>query len=111
MKKLQIQRRSPQVFDFLLSLKREESDDVKEDIKQRVDSIFEEGLEKLYENIDYSKFRENIDIKKAIEILNWTMVGFGEKAINQLNTFEDVGEAYLEEWKSYSNILKDSFYK
>ncbi|SES90019.1 DNA-binding transcriptional regulator, AcrR family [Salinibacillus kushneri] len=111
LKKLQIHRRFPHVFDFLSSLRLEESDEVKDDIKQRVDSIFEEGVTKIYENIDYSKFREDIDIQKAIEILNWTMFGFGEKAVNQLTTFEGVGEEYLNEWESYSKILKYSFYK
>ena len=111
LKKLHIQRKFPQVFDFLLSSVNEESDEVKEDIKQNVNSIFEEGFTKIYEDIDYSKFREDIDIQKAIDILNWTMFGFGEKVMNQLNSFEEVREEYLEEWDKYSEILKYSFYK
>ncbi|MFJ6211086.1 TetR/AcrR family transcriptional regulator [Lysinibacillus sp. NPDC092081] len=111
LKKLHIQRKFPQVFDFLFSSVHEESDEVKEDIKQKVNSIFEEGVTKIYDNIDYSKFREDIDIQKAIDILNWTMFGFGEKVINQLNSFEEVREEYLEEWEKYSKILKYSFYK
>lgn len=110
-KKLQIQRRFPQIFDFLLSLAKEESDQVKYIIKEKIHSIHEEGVTRIYENIDYSMFREDIDIKKAIEILNWTMFGFGEKALNQLNSFEDVGEQYLQEWDSYSKLLKNCFYK
>jgi len=111
LKKLHIQRRFPQVFDFLTSLTYEESDEVKDDIKHKVNFIVDEGLGKLYENIDYSKFREGIDIQKAIDILNWTMFGFAERAVNQLNTFEEVGEQYIKEWESYSKILKYSFYK
>lgn len=109
--KLQIQQRVPQVFEFLGSLTKEDSVLVKDDIKQTIDKIYGEGLEKMYENIDYSKFRDDIDIEKAIEILNWTMFGFGEKAISQLDSFENVGEEYLEEWETYSEILKKSFYK
>lgn len=111
LKKLQIQKKYPKVFDFLISLTHEESEEVKDDINQRVNSIFDVGIVKIYENIDYSKFREDIDIQKTIEIINWTMFGFGQKAVNQLNTFEEVGEEYLKEWESYSNILKNSFYK
>lgn len=110
-KKLQIQRRFPQIFDFLFSLAKEESDQVKYIIKEKIHSIHEEGVTRIYENIDYSMFREDIDIKKAIEILNWTMFGFGEKALKQLNSFEDVGEQYLQEWDSYSKLLKNCFYK
>ncbi|WP_246010408.1 TetR/AcrR family transcriptional regulator [Bacillus yapensis] len=110
-KKLQIQRKFPQIFDFLLSLTKEESEEVKYLIKERVHAIQAEGVTRIYENIDYSMFREDIDIKKAIEILNWTMFGFGEKALNQLNSVEDVGEQYLQEWDSYSKLLKNCFYK
>jgi len=114
LKKLRIQRKFPQVFDFLVSTKQEESAEVKEIIKQKVEPIYGESTNKMYRNIDYDKFREGIDIEKAIEILNWTMFGFGEKGLSQINTFENIsefGEQYLKEWKSYSEILKYSFYK
>ena len=109
--KLHLQKRYPKIFDFLISLKLEESEEVRKEISNRIDTIQEQGVSKIYENIDYSMFREDIDIQKAIEIMNWTMFGFGEKAISQLDTFELVGEEYLKEWESYSNILKSSFYK
>lgn len=114
LKKLHMQQKFPQVFDFLISTQHEESVEVKEIIKQKVEPIYDMSKNKMYEQIDYSKFREGIDMEKAIEIMNWTMFGFGEKSIKQLNTFENIsefGERYLKEWKSYSEILKDSFYK
>jgi len=111
LKKLHIQRKFPRVFDFLKSLMQEESAEVKDDIQSRIQSIREEGMSKIYENIDYSKFREDIDIHKAIDVLNWTMFGFGEKVVNQLESFEEVGEKYLKEWESYSHLLKSCFYK
>lgn len=111
LKKLQIQEKFPQVFDFFLSIMKEESVEVKEIIQNRIQSIYGKGYAKIYENIDYSMFREDIDTEKAIEILNWTMFGFGERALRQLNTIEEVGAHYLTEWESYSKILKLSFYK
>ena len=68
----------------------------------------------IYKDIDYSKFRPNIDIEKAIEILNWTMFGYGEKGLKQIETFENTsefGDLYMKEWKIYADILKYSFYK
>src|SRR5699024_4925726 len=105
LKKLHIQQKFPQVFDFLVSAMQEESAEVKEIIQQKVEPIYGESTNKMYRNIDYDK---------AIEILNWTMFGFGEKGLSQINTFENIskfGEQYLKEWKSYSEILKYSFYK
>jgi|SRR5699024_4458194 len=114
LKKFHIQQKFPQVFDFLASTKQEESTKVKEIIKKKVEPVYEESIDKMYEQIDYSMFREGVDIEKAIEILNWTMFGLGEKGLNQINTFENIsefGEQYIEEWKSYAEILKYSLYK
>ncbi|WP_143745356.1 TetR/AcrR family transcriptional regulator [Marinococcus halophilus] len=114
LQKLYIQKKFPHVFDFLSSIIQEESAEVKDIIKHKIDPIREQGIERIYKNIDYSKFREDIDIEKAIEILNWTMFGFAEKCLHQISTFEDIdefGEYYLKEWNRYTKILKDSFYK
>src|SRR5699024_662101 len=114
LKKLRIQRKYPQVFDFLVSNKQEESNEIKENNKQKADPIYDENTNKMYEQIYYDKFRHGIDIEKAIEILNWTIFGFGEKGLKQINTFENInefGQHYLKDWKNYSEILKYSFYK
>nr|WP_088050378.1 TetR/AcrR family transcriptional regulator [Virgibacillus dakarensis] len=114
LQKLHIHKKFPHVFDFLASSTQEESAEVKKIIKHKVDPIYDQGKKIIYKHIDYSKFREEIDIEKAIEILNWTMFGFGEKALHQIDTFEDIGEfgnQYLKEWEGYTKILKYSFYK
>src|SRR5699024_9269054 len=83
-------------------------------IAQKVTPMYEEGLEKLYQNIDYTRFRDDVDVNKAMEILTWTMFGFGEKGLKELQAFKDLekfGEYYLQEWEQYAAILKQSFYK
>src|SRR5699024_9498436 len=79
-------------IDLIVYTKQKESAEVKEIIKQKVEPIYDESTNKMYEQIDYDKFREGIDIEKAIEILNWTMFGFGEKGLKQINTFENINE-------------------
>lgn len=114
LQKFYVQQKYPQAFEFLASTKQEESVEVKDIIKQRFNPIYNQAINKLYKDIDYSKFREGIDIEKAIEILNWTMFGVGEKGLKELFTFDDIGkfgEKYLEEWNVYAELLKYSFYK
>src|SRR5699024_6166591 len=70
LKKLRIQRKFPQVFDFLVSTKQEESAEVKEIIKQKVDPIYDESTNKMYEQIDYSvqineQIVEQIDLNET----------------------------------------------
>lgn len=112
--KLKIHQDYPYVFDFLASAELEESIEVKDIIKKYIDSIYERGLKQMYKDVDYSKFRQDLDIEKAIEILNWTMFGFGEKVIKQLYSFKDsteFGKKTLKEWEKYSDMLERSFYK
>src|SRR5699024_109038 len=103
--KLRVQQRYRQVFDFLVSVIQEEATSVQPIIKQKVNSSYEEGIAKLYQNIYYTKFREDIDVDKAIAILTWTMFGFGEKGLQELKTFanlEEFGAYYLREWNQYA---------
>ncbi|WP_281975285.1 TetR/AcrR family transcriptional regulator [Halobacillus litoralis] len=109
--KLKIQKRYPLIFDFLKSLGDETAAEVKSEIDQMKGNILEDGLKRIYQNIDWSKFRDDIDPEKAIHILNWSMVGFAETQLEKLDSFENVGVQILDEWNSYAEILKHSFYK
>src|SRR5699024_9721659 len=79
--KLRVQQRYPQVFDFLASVIQEEATSVQPFIKQKVNPIYEEGIAKLYQNIDFTKFLKDMEVVKAILILTWMMFGFGEKGL------------------------------
>ncbi|WP_034262269.1 TetR/AcrR family transcriptional regulator [Bacillus sp. J33] len=109
--KLNIQKKYPLVFDFLKSLRDEEALEVKADTDQITGNILDNGLKRIYQNIDWSKLREDVDPEKAIHILNWTMVGFAELQIAKIETFENVGSELFNEWNSYTEILKRCFYK
>lgn len=109
--KLKIQQQYPQVFDFLYAMTQEEAEEVAGVNQKKVNAIYKEGLEKIYENIDYSKFKDDVDVKKAMDILNWSMFGFGNRAIEQIDSMDEVEESYLKEWEEYSALLKKAFYK
>jgi len=114
LQKLKMQRKFPNVFDFLAAAKLEESPKPKAAVDKKVNSIYDSGLRKLYDNIDYSLFRDDLDTAKALEILNWALFGFGEKYIKQQDIFQDTGtfgETILREWETYAGILKKAFYK
>ncbi|QDP38963.1 TetR/AcrR family transcriptional regulator [Radiobacillus deserti] len=113
--KIKIQRNYPLVFDFLYASRGEQSVQVKSDIDHIMDDTLEDGLKKIYENIDWSKLREDVDPEKALHILNWTAIGFGELQMEKIGSFSNMGEELgtklLDEWNSYAEILRRSFYK
>ena len=112
--KLKTQKQFPYSFDFLTNSITEESAEVKNIINEKINDTYIRGLNSLYDDIDYSLFKKEIDVQKAIEILTWTMFGFADKYMPQIESFEsvtDFGGALLNDWQEYAEILKRSFYK
>ncbi|MBP1924292.1 hypothetical protein J2Z76_000145 [Sedimentibacter acidaminivorans] len=109
--KYNIMKKTPQAFDFINALGKEESAEVKLDINKKVKSIVENGFARIYENIDFSKFRNDIDLEKTLNIINWTMLSFSEQQRYRLNSFKDIEVEILKEWDDYFDIMKRCFYK
>ncbi|MGG0716992.1 TetR/AcrR family transcriptional regulator [Robertmurraya massiliosenegalensis] len=109
--KLKIQQKYPLVFEFLKSTQLEEALEVKNEIASIIGSVLDSSLIRIYENIDLSKFRPDVNPEKALHILNWTMRGFAEAQMEKVETFENVGIELMDEWNGYMEILKRSFYK
>ncbi|WP_369683931.1 TetR/AcrR family transcriptional regulator [Evansella sp. LMS18] len=109
--KLEVMTTYPQIFDFLKSAAADDSPEVKPDFEEKQKKVLAQGFEKIYENIDWSKFREGIDIEKAVNIINWTMLGYAEKEKEKLISYSEAGVGQLEQWDSYAEILKSCFYK
>lgn len=69
---------------------------------------------KIYENIDVSKWHKGIDIKRAIDIINWTIEGLAEneQKKSKLPSFSGFNyDEILADLDIYLGILKNSFYK
>lgn len=109
--KFQIMKEFPHAFNFLKSVAKEEASEVKSEVDKIGKDILEIGFARIYENIDFSKFHDGIDIQKTINIINWTMIGFAEQQSNKLNSYEDINMGPLKEWEDYSGIMKRCFYK
>ncbi|WP_235439743.1 hypothetical protein [Paenibacillus sp. DMB20] len=84
---------------------------MKSEIKEMSKHFIDYGLERIYSNLDLTKFREDIDIQKTIQIINWTMLSFSEQQMKKINSFEDIDMEPLEEWDGYASILRNCFYK
>lgn len=109
--KFKIMKRFPQAFDFLKTVDNEDSAEVKSEIEKVRKYTIERGFEIGYKNIDWTKFRDDIDFQKMMNIINWTMLSFSEQQRNKVNSFKDISMEVLEEWDEYFDIMKLCFYK
>lgn len=93
---------------FLTSMYFEGDDEVKEDIK----NILEKGdgfRNKIaFEGVDYSKFKDGIDINLVMKMLMWIADGFANQLSGKVEVNFDV---LLKDFYDCMNLLKNNFYK
>ena len=109
--KFKVYKKLPQAFSFLKALSHEDAAEVKSEIKKVGNDVISRGMERGYQNIDWTKFREDIDREKMINIINWTMLNFAEQYMDSVDSIEEVGMEVFSESDGYFDILKRCFYK
>jgi TetR/AcrR family transcriptional regulator len=109
--KYRIMKQFPQAFDFLKAASQEDAPEVKPELNKIGKSFIEKGFEKMYENIDFTKFREDMDLQKVLKIIYWSVLGFADEQVSHLDSYENVTMEHLREWDDYFDILKRCFYK
>jgi hypothetical protein len=90
--------------------------ELKAELTERHSSYSSKYLGEIFENLDTSKFREEIDSEKAIELIMICMDGLSNKYIQK---YKDVSmeeileniEEVMEDFNKYLDILKFGVYK
>lgn len=104
----------PVVYNFLVKVFISPPEELEEEIKVRYYQKYNKYLKILMENIDTRKFRNDIDINKAIEILLFTLEGIIKRFTvmykgREDEVIKDINKIIVE-FEEYINILKLSFY-
>lgn len=106
--------RHPEVFNFMMKASLEEAEEVSSELNSTTTELMHTSYNRLFENIDLTKFREGTDIGKTFNIIMWTLEGFSnqemEKAKMLNKGINDFDEAF-KEVEIYIEMLKRSFYK
>lgn len=105
---ISVMKKHPAILSFLSSMYFENDDEVKEDIK----AILAQGegfRNKIaFDGMDYSKFKDGIDLKLFMKMLSWLADGY----TNQLSSKAELDfEASFKEFDECMNLLKNNFYK
>ena len=112
--KFELIKSYPETVNFIKVAYLEDSNEVKSDLEQRQNILIATAYQKLFSDFDHSKFKENIDINKAIQIIFWSMEGFANQQQEKLRalSMDQVNpEETLVEMESYLDMLKEAFYK
>ena len=108
--KLEFFRKYPYIIGFT---KRIHGDKSIEELKR----IYEEYVPNIYErvyseNIDFTKFREDVGMKEVMDIFTWTFEKLGENYLNKVRVGEKIdADEMSEEIDKYVEVLRKGFYK
>lgn len=108
----------PDIFDFITNAFVDASakNESTANNLAKFNAIQAEIFEGIYTHADTSLFRDDIDPQMAIQIMSWTMHGYGQSKANAVPG-ENIGanarenyEKYLEEFQEILNTLRKCFY-
>lgn len=89
--------------------------EAKEEITERYNSFYAKYVPEIFENLDISEFRKDIDVKKAMEMISIFIEGLTQKYMLKyknkpiddiLNNMEDI----IKEYNEYLDIMKYGMY-
>ena len=112
--KFELFKSYPETINFIKVAYFEDSKEVKSDLERRHNELVASSYHKLFTDFDHSLFKEGIDINKAVQLIYWGMEGFANQQQEKhqaLSTDQINPDEVLMEMDSYSEMLRDAFYK
>lgn len=111
--KIKVMQKYPWIFDFVKVAVRDESE-VMVELLERRKKVEDNSLEKFYSDIDVSRFRDNLDIEKAKQLIFWAVGGYAEQVLDRVKVFnlENINFKDIQnEFDEYLNELRKVYYK
>lgn len=112
--KIRVMQKYPWIFDFIRVAVFSDSEVVKDDLVKRRKMVEARSFERFYGDIDTSRFRGELDMEKAKQLIFWAVGGYADQILGQFKS-SDVSEFDFEkirtEFDGYLNELRKTYYK
>lgn len=112
--KMELLHKHPQLFDFFQMAIYTDFDEVKTELDKKGKDYRAASFEKLFYQVDESKFKDGLDIAKAKDLIIWSLNGIADKMQQRVKglTWDEIDyDALTAECDSYFDILKELFYR
>jgi TetR/AcrR family transcriptional regulator len=112
--KMEVLHKYPQLFDFFKTAIDATSEEVKPDLEKRNKGLRSIGFENLFDGVDKSLFRDDIEPDRAVKMVTWFMNGFADEIqakVSNLRMDEINFEALTENSNAFFALLKKILYK
>lgn len=111
--KMKAQLENEHVFNFMGTVMLTKDLELPPHLQKRYEELQMQGYALLYEGIDKTLFRKDVDIDKAFNLIRWGVDGYQQDLLRRLQgkkMTEMDFEPYWNEFYEYLEILKKSFY-
>jgi len=103
--KMEAYAKNPHAFNFLGSIFLGNDDSIDEEIKEKIAYYSIKGRQKLFQNIDTSSFRKDIEEDLIFKLIYWSLEGYQQELISILKG-KDLNQIdYDPYWKEFYSIL------
>lgn len=110
--KLELYRKYPLIFKFFLTAYSETDGEVRNEVADRNQKLKEANLPRVYDNVDLSNLREEVDHQKAINLIVWALEGYANDKTHKFKTMDEKEFSdMVTEFATYLEILKQCFFK
>lgn len=111
--KMKAQLENEHVFNFMGTFMLTKDLDLPPHLQKRYEQLQQQGYALLYEGIDKTLFRKDVDVDKAFNLIRWGVDGYQQDLLQRLQgqkMTELDFKPYWDEFYEYLDILKKSFY-
>jgi AcrR family transcriptional regulator len=112
--KLKFFQENPHVSNFIGAVFISDEMTLPADLEKELNDLQKMGYSIMYDNIDRTLFRDDIDPEKAFQLIRWAIDGYQQDLLNRLKGKKITSldfDPYWAEFYDYLNVLKTCFYK
>ena len=108
-RKYAILQKSPYVMDFVMRAFYSQKEVVTDDLNRRFEKKTTEIYATMFSNVDFSKFRDNVNPMEIMQMLSWTADGYLHEQQRQRKDIDL--DNLMAKYRSWSVIFKNIAYK
>lgn len=111
--KIQLIQKHPWIFDFIRVVVYTESQVIKDELFKRSKMVEASIFERFYGDIDTSRFRRELDVERAKQLIFWAVGGYANQILEQFKNSDALEfdfEKIRNDFDVYLNELRKAYY-
>jgi TetR/AcrR family transcriptional regulator len=112
--KMDLQTKYPEILTFIQEAFMQDSPEIKEEFDKKKQELNAVNIGIIYDGIDLSKFRDDVDVQKILKVISWTFEKMSDEELHKAKMVPghkiDYEKVFLEA-EEYFEIFIKCFYK